>query len=37
MSHTEFYAVIDVARGCGISVHYFSGAGTTTAIGDLLQ
>lgn len=37
MSHTEFYAVIDVARGCGISVHYFSGAGTTTAIDNLLN
>lgn len=37
MSHTEFYAVIDVARGCSISVHYFSGAGTTTAIDNLLK
>jgi hypothetical protein len=37
MSHTEFYAVIDVARGCGISVHYFSGTGTTTAIDNLLK
>lgn len=37
MSHTEFYDVIDVARGCGISVHYFSGAGTTTAIDNLLK
>lgn len=37
MSHTEFYAVIDIARTCGIPVHYFSGTGTTTAIDNLLQ
>lgn len=37
MSHTEFYAVIDVARGNGIPVHYFSGTGTTTAIDNLLK
>lgn len=37
MSHTEFYAVIDTARTCGIPVHYFSGTGTTTAIDNLLK
>ena len=31
------FAVIDVARGCGISVHYFCGTGTTTAIDNLLK
>ena len=37
MSHTEFYAVIDIARTCGIPVNYFSGTGTMTTIDNLLK
>lgn len=37
MSHSEFYAAIDIARACGIPVRYFSGTGLTTTTKNLLD